>query len=116
MLPFQGMPTRIIIEMVYASVFWLSNFPANDGLSTMMSPCSIVAGLTLDYAKHCRLEFGTYMQVHEEHDNSMATRTTSAIALRPTGGIEQGGYYFFSLTTGQMLNRNHRYPCTCQSD
>ena len=35
----------------------------------------------------------------------MATRTTGAIALRPTGN-EQGGYYFFSLTTGRVLNRN----------
>ena len=36
----------------------------------------------------------------------MATRTTGAIALRPTGN-EQGGYIFMSLTTGRVLNRNH---------
>ena len=35
----------------------------------------------------------------------MATRTTGAIALRPTGN-EQGGYYFFSLSSGQVLNCN----------
>jgi hypothetical protein len=36
----------------------------------------------------------------------MATRTTGAITLRPTGN-EQGEYYFLSLTTGRRLNRNH---------
>jgi hypothetical protein len=35
----------------------------------------------------------------------MATRTTGAIALHPTGN-EQGGYYFFSLTTGRRINCN----------
>jgi hypothetical protein len=107
--PFTRMPTRIVIEMVYSSVFWLNMFPANDGISTTMSPRSIIAGMKLDYTKDCRLEFGTYyIQVHEEHDNSMAARTTGAIALRPIGN-DQGGHYFYSLSTGQRLNRNR--PC-----
>ena len=36
----------------------------------------------------------------------MATRTTGAIALRPTGHM-QGGYFFYSFNTGSELNRNH---------
>jgi hypothetical protein len=43
--------------------------------------------------------------MHEEHDNSMATRTTGAIALRPTGNT-QGSYLFYSLDTGRVLTRN----------
>jgi hypothetical protein len=70
--------------MVYASVFWLNMFPATDGISTTMSPCTIIAGLKLDYTKHCCLEFGTYVQVHEQHDNTMAIHTTGAIALHPS--------------------------------
>jgi hypothetical protein len=62
--------------------------------------------MEIDYSKHCQLEFGTYVQTHEEHDNSMHARTTGTIALRPTGNL-QGGYYFFSLTTGRRLNRNN---------
>jgi hypothetical protein len=104
-LPFKKMPARITIEMVYSSNFWLNMFPPTDGVSKTMSPHAIIVGGELDYAKHCRLEFGMYCQVHEEHDNSMATRTTGAIALRPTGNT-QGGYYFFSLATGRRLNRN----------
>jgi hypothetical protein len=35
----------------------------------------------------------------------MATQTTSAIALHPTGNA-QGRYHFYTLTTGQLSNRN----------
>jgi hypothetical protein len=90
----------MLIEMVYSSNFWLNSFPPDDGVSTVLSPRAIVVGMQLNYAKHCQLEFGTYLQTHgEEHNNSMATRTTGAIALRFTGN-EQGGYYFYSLITG----------------
>ena len=46
------------------------------------------------------------MQTHEEHDNSMSSRTVGAIALRPTGN-QQGGYFFMSLHTGRVINRLH---------
>jgi len=104
-LPFRRLPARLIIEIVYSSIFWLNCFPPNDGISPTLSPRAIIVGTQIDYAKHCKLEFGTYVQTHEDHDNTMATRTTGAIALRPTGN-EQGGYFFFSLTTGRVLNRN----------
>jgi hypothetical protein len=105
-LPYKKMPSKMVVEMVQGSVFWLNIFPSTDGVSDTMSPRLIVAGFELDYDKHCQLEFGAYAQVHEEHDNSMATRTTGAIALRPTGNA-QGGYYFLSLSSGRRLNRNH---------
>lgn len=103
-LPFTRLPNRVVIEMVYFSVFWLNSFPATNGISDRLSPRTIVTGQTVDYNKHCRLEFGSYVQVHEEHDNSMASRTTGALALRPTGNA-QGGYYFLSLTTGRVITR-----------
>jgi hypothetical protein len=34
----------------------------------------------------------------------MRTRTTGAIAMKPTGNA-QGGHWFYSLTTGRMLDR-----------
>jgi hypothetical protein len=71
----------MIIKMVYSSNFWLNSSPPEDGVSTVLSPRAIVVGMDLDYAKHCKLEFGTYVQTHEEHDNSMASCTTDAIAL-----------------------------------
>ena len=105
-LPFTKIPKRMLVELVYFSVFWLNSFPAHDGVSATLSPRSIVHGTHIDFAKHAKLEFGSYVQAHEEHDNTMATRTTGAIALRPTGNT-QGGYYLYSLSTGKVLNRNH---------
>jgi hypothetical protein len=105
-LPFNKIPAQMAVQMVYSSNFWLNVFPPGDGVSRQHSPRELITGLEIDYNKHCQLEYGAYAQVHEEHDNTMATRTTGAIAMRPTGN-SQGGYYFYSLTTGRLLNRNH---------
>ena len=104
-LPFQTLPARLVIEMVYYCNFWLNAFPHPDGVSNTLSPRNIVTGHGIDFTKHCRIEFGAYAQVHEDHDNSMAPRTVGAIALRPTGN-EHGSYYFFNLNTGRLLNRS----------
>ena len=90
--------------MVYAANYWLNMFPRQGGISKTLSPHILLTGQTWSYTTHCKLEFGDYVQTHEEHDNSMATQTIGAIALRPTGNT-QGGYFFFSLSTGRVLNR-----------
>jgi hypothetical protein len=104
-LPFHKFPDRLTIEMVVASNFWLNSFPSDSGISDVLSPRAIVTGSSIDFHRHCQLEFGSYVQVHEESNHSMATRTVGALALRPTGNA-QGGYYFFSLATGRVINRN----------
>ena len=63
-------------------------------------------GKRITYDKHCKLEFGTYVQTHKKHNNSMDSRTSGAIALRPSGN-EQGGHYFLSLHTGKRILRNN---------
>ena len=115
MMPFTRFPARLIIEMVHYSVFWLNSFAHLNGISNTLSPRTIVTGMSVDFAKHCQIEFGAYAQVHEDHDNTMATRTTGAIALRPTGNA-QGGYYFMSLTTGRRLNRYQWTPLPMPQD
>ena len=102
-LPFKYLPRRLVIELAYWSVFWLNAFVSKNGISQTRSPRAIVTGHEIDY-KHCELEFGEYVQTHEEHDNSMSPRTIGALALRPTGN-SQGGYYFLSLSSGQRINR-----------
>ena len=68
-----------------------------------------MTGIQIDDNKHIRTEFGEYVQVHEEHDNSMNTQTTGAITTKPTGNV-QGGRWFYSLNTGQMLDRQRWTP------
>jgi hypothetical protein len=106
MLPFDKIPGRMVAELIYYSVFWLNTFPARDGISDTLSPRSIVDGTHIDFQKHCKLEFGAYIQAHEEHDNTMVTRTVGALALRPTGNA-QGSYFLYSLDSGRVLNRSH---------
>ena len=103
-LPFNKMPRRLIIEMVYAANYWLNMFPRKGGISKTLSPRALLTGQSWSYTTHCKLEFGDYVQTHEEHDNSMAAWIIGAIAVRPTGSA-QGGYFFFSLTSGRVLNR-----------
>ena len=105
-LPFKRLPRNMIIELAKAAVYWLNSVPSHMGVSPTISPRTIITGQVLDYHKHCRYEFGEYVQTHEEHDNSLVSRTVGAIALRPTGN-QQGGYFFMSLHTGRNINRLH---------
>jgi hypothetical protein len=95
----------MLVEIVQVSVFWLNTFPPDDDVLDTLSPRDLIVGRKIDFNKHCRIEYGTYAQVHEDHGNTMDTRAVGAIALRPTGNA-QGGYLFFSLATGRRLNRN----------
>ena len=103
-LPFRKVPRCLIIEILYAANYWLNMFPCMGGISQTMSPRTLLTGLTMNYHRHCRLEFGEYVQTHDEHDNSLDPRTIGALALCPTGNVE-GGYFFLSLTTGKVINR-----------
>jgi len=101
-LPFNSLPHRLIVEMVYNVVFWLNAFPHADGVHDVMSTHTILTGLQIDHAKHCQLEFRSYTQVHEAHNNSLNARTVGAITLRPTGNA-QGTHYFLNINTGRHV-------------
>jgi hypothetical protein len=105
-LTFDCMPVCLVVEMVYAAIFWLNRFPGSSQISDTLSPREIVLRQSLDYKKHCRRDFWLYLQMHEQHDNSMAPWTVGALALRTTGNV-QDSHFFFSLLTGNVLNRSH---------
>jgi hypothetical protein len=114
-LPFPKLPSMLIVQMVSTCNFWLNIYPPKDGVSRNINPRELITGVQIDYNKHIRAEYGEYVQVHEEHDNSMKTRTTGAIATRPTGNV-QGGHWFYSLTTGRMLDRMRWTPLPMPAD
>jgi hypothetical protein len=103
-LPYKKIPKMLVVQMVSTSNFWLNVFPPKDGVSRNISPRELLTGLKIDFNKHIQLEFGEYVQVHDEHNNTMQTRTTGAIATKPTGNA-QGGHWFYSLSTGRMIDR-----------
>ena len=103
-LPFTFIPPALLVELVYTQVFWRNMFALRGGISKTQSPAEIVVNRKLDFNSHCKVQFGEYVQTHEEHDNSMSARTVGAIATRPTGNT-QGGYYFIRLDTGRRISR-----------
>ena len=105
-IPFKRLTRSMVMELAKAVLYWLNSGPSNTGVSPTMSPRTIITGQLLDYHKHCHYEFGEYVQTHEEHDNTLLSRTVGAIALRPTGN-QQGGYFFMSLHTGHIINCLH---------
>lgn len=73
MLPFQYVPRLVLVHLIKNSVFWLNSFPAADGASSTESPRYILTGRKIRFDRHVRLEFGAYVQTHEQHTNDMRT-------------------------------------------
>ena len=67
------------MELAKAVVYWLNSVHSHMGVSLTISPRTIITGQVLDYHKHCRYEFGEYVQTHEEHDNSLISRTVGQL-------------------------------------
>ena len=98
-LPYRNIPRLVLIHLVKNTVLWLNALPVHDGVSRVHSPRYLMTGRELTYSKHAVIEFGKYVQTHEEHNNSMSSQTLGAICLGPTGN-SQGGHWFMSLTSG----------------
>ena len=84
----------------------LNFFLTKGGISSTLSPKTIMTGETLEFKKDLTLQTGQYCQVHENElpCNSQQVRTKGAIALGPTGNL-QGGYRFLALDTGHKITR-----------
>jgi hypothetical protein len=110
-LPFKRLPKLMIIHMTADVVRCLNQFPWKYGISETLSPSAIVTGAaTPDYSA-MRVEFGSYVQVFDDHDpiNTPRARTLGAIALNPTGNF-QGDYFFMSLSTGRKISCHNWTP------
>ena len=96
----------MVIELNNYIAHFLNAFPAKGGVSMNLSPGAIATGLTIDYNKYCKLEFGAYVQTHEENAprNSILARSLGAIAPGPSLG-QSSGYYFMNLNTGKRIHR-----------
>ena len=67
-LPFTRVPGRMVIELAKYVVLWVNAFPPKIGISKTYSPRTIMTGTTLDYKKHCRLDFGAYAETHNDKE------------------------------------------------
>jgi hypothetical protein len=63
----------LIVQMVSTCNFWLNIYLPTDGVSRNINSRKLITGVKIDYKKHIRAKFGEYVQVHEEHNNTMQT-------------------------------------------
>ena len=59
------------------------------GISAIYSPRDIITRMKMDYKRHCKLDFGKYVEVHDEPTptNEMMSCTRPCAALGPTGNL-----------------------------
>ena len=112
---YKALPRIMIRYLAMYQVNQLNLFPVKGGVSAYYSPRMILNQKNLDYAKHCSVPFGAYVQANHESNrtNSNATRTLDAIYLRPAQN-QQGGHELMDLNSGQVITRNivHEIPVT----
>jgi hypothetical protein len=65
-----------------------------------------MTGTTLNFAKHCKVPFGAYVETHEENKptNTMVERTRGTICLGTSADF-QGSYNFLCVRTGRKITR-----------
>ncbi len=100
-LPYNILPRQITIHLVYFAVLWLNSLPAAAGVSEKYSPREIVLGCKLNFDKHCKATFGSYVEAHEDPTitNTMHSCTFPGIFLGPTGNC-QGTHKVFDINMG----------------
>ena len=79
-LPFEHIPYQLLSEITLTSNYWLIMFSCNDGISDTPSPQILVTDMATGYNELCKLEFGDYVQKHEQHNNSMNPSVIGVLA------------------------------------
>jgi hypothetical protein len=111
-LPFQEcMPDQMIVRLLYFVVMWINGMPAENGASSIFSPREIVTGLKLDFVKHCKYLWGSYVEASEDAEitNTLRSCTFPCIMLGPTGNT-QGSVWCFNLQSKQVIKRRTVKP------
>jgi len=100
--PYACMPKVMTVAMVERTVHILNSFPAANGISTTMSPATIVLGRPKYDCNVKHIAFGAAAEVYSDTESTNKERTVTAIALNETS--VPGHYYFLNLATGRRLN------------
>ncbi len=114
-LPYTPLPCQVIIHLVYFAVLWLDSLPAAAGVSDKYSPWEIVLGRELDFKKHCKTTFGSYVEAHNDPTimNTMHPQMFPGIFLGRTGN-RQGTHKIFNINTGIVKKPRTITPLSMQ--
>ena len=82
-------------------IYWLNAFPSDTGISSTMSPATIIEGSPHPDFSQKQIAFGAYKMVHTGTVKNTKVRDIPAITLKPLN--ESGGYTFMSLLSGKKI-------------
>ena len=85
-------PRALTTGIVVSRNFWLNVFPRKGGISQKYGSRAVLLGTVIDYNRHCQLEIGQYVEIHEKTDNTLKQRTEPALFLYPSGNAQGGGF------------------------
>ena len=104
--PYTTVPQVFKISLMKFVIFWINSIPQENSILPNICSKAIMTGQFPDFNKHCTIGFGTYVHVHNPRNitNTMAPRTSPAIALGPISNL-QGSHRFFCLHTKRIINR-----------
>ena len=93
-LPFKNLPWLVLIHLLKNCTLWVNAFPAADGVSSVHSLHFLLTGRELSFDKQAVLEFGSYVQTHEEHSMVWNLGPWEPFALAPRA-MPKGDIGFF---------------------
>ena len=107
-LPYAALPVQVLRPMVMQQADKLNLFPVKGGISAYHSPRTIITGEPLEYDRHCKFPFGSYVTVsanpNETDSKSPKARSLDCIYLRPPSNHEHR-HQVLHLATGSVLHR-----------
>ena len=85
----------------------LNFFPPKGGVSKYFSPRTILHQENINYEKHCKIPFGSYVQVYNENkqQNTQHPRTINCLYMRYTTN-QQPGHQLLDICTGALITRD----------
>ena len=80
---YDRIPGFLICNLIYALTFYINSFPVKDGVLATLSPQAIITGMSIEFSKHCLLDFGEYVHSHEDREKPVEYRTLKALEVQP---------------------------------
>ena len=105
-LPYHTLTKTMVKILVQESAKKLNFFPAKHGVSEFYSPRMILHQRNLNYAKHCKFTFGSFVEASNEPNptNTNDPHTLDCIYLRYNEN-DQGGHQCLHLATNRIVTR-----------
>jgi len=111
LLPYKSIPRLMIEYLAMDCTNKLNLFPVKGGISPYYSPHTMMGAPRLDYNKHLKITFGTFVLASNEPfpSNTPEARAIEAIYLVPPSA-SNNAHTCMNLHSGRKITHRHMYP------